>query len=158
MKVQPHCSVRLYYTMEAADDAPFPYPTGPFRMECLIGHGVLHPCLEEALLGKEEGETVEVLLPPGAFVADSRLESFVPLPVERIAEDGPHEEGAIRHVMDAQHRLQPFRVVKQNGGLVWADFRHPLADRSFRFQIRVEKVRWATLEEIKNAARHGAVH
>ncbi|ROQ92331.1 FKBP-type peptidyl-prolyl cis-trans isomerase [Desulfosoma caldarium] len=158
MKVQPHCSVTLHYTMEPEDDAPFPFPTGPFRMECLIGHGVLLPALEEALLGRNEGETVEVLLPPGAFGQDSSPKRLVPLSVEDIAEHGPHEPGAIRHIMDAQRRLQPFRVVKQDGRLVWADFRHPFADRSFRFRVRVEKVRWATLDEIKNAARHGAHH
>lgn len=158
MKVQPHCSVTLSYTLEPSDTGPFPFPKGPFRMECLVGHRVLPPSLEQAILGLEEGDSVEVLLSPGEFIADPSSEGLVPLPVENIAEQGPHPQGSIRHIMDDARRLRPFRVVKQDGALVWADFSHPLSGRSFRFQIRVEKVRWATLEEIKNALRHGALH
>ncbi len=127
-------------------------------MECLVGHGVLLPFLEEAILGLEEGDSVDVLLPSGAFGNDPSLQGLVLLPVQSIAEEGPHEVGAIRHIMDDQRRLQPFRVVKQDEGIVWADFSHPFAERSFLFRVHVEKVRWATLEEIKNAARYGAFH
>ncbi|MEJ5347791.1 MAG: hypothetical protein WHS46_03775 [Desulfosoma sp.] len=158
MKVQPYCSVTLRYTLEPTDESPFPFPTGPFRMECLVGHGVLLPSLEEAILGLEEGTSVEILLPPGAFGNDPSSKGLVPLPVQSIAEEGPHETGSIRHIMDDQRRLQPFRIVKQDEGIVWADFSHPFAERSFLCRVCVEKLRWATLDEIKNAARHGAFH
>lgn len=158
MKVQPHCSVTLSYTLKPEDDDPFPFPTGPFRMECLVGHGRLLPPLEQAILSKDEGEEVEVVLKPGEFVEDAPCGRIVPVPVEAIAEGGPHPEGSIRHMMDEARRLQPFRVIKQDGAVVWADFSHPFSGRSFRFRIRVEKVRWATLEEIKNAAHGAAPH
>jgi len=158
MKVQPHCSVTLTYTLEPSDAGPFPFPKGPFRMEALVGHHVLVPSLEEAILGLEEGDDVEVILSSDEFVGATSQENPVPLPVESIAEHGPHPEGAIRHIMDPQRRLKPFRVVKHDGSVVWADFSHPFSGRSFRLRIHVEKVRWATLEEIKNAVRHGAFH
>ncbi len=158
MKVQPHCSVTLHYTLEPMDEDPFPYPTGPFRMECLVGHERLPPPIEQAVLGLQEGEQVEVVLKPGELVEDPSSGRPVPVPVDKIAEEGPHPEGAVRHIMDEARRLQPFRVVKQDEAIVWADFSHPFAGRAFRLRIRVENVRWATLEEIKNAARHGAPH
>lgn len=158
MKVQPHCAVTLSYTVEPADEGPFPFPTGPFRMECLVGHGRLLPPLERAVLGLEEGEYVEVVLKPGEFVQDVACGRIIPVPVEAVAEKGPHPQGSIRHMMDEARRLQPFRVVKQDGGVVWADFSHPFSGRPFRFRIRVEKVRWATLEEIKNAAHDATPH
>lgn len=158
MKVQLHCAVTLSYTVKPGDEEPFPFPTGPFRMECLVGHGRLLPPLERAIMGLDEGDQVEVDLKPGQFVEDASPRRPVPVPVDNIAEEGPHPEGSIRHLMDEARRLQPFRVVKHDGAVVWADFSHPFAGRSFRLRVRVEKVRWATLEEIKTAAKDGAPH
>ncbi len=160
MKVEPNTVVRFRYTMEPEDAAPFPYPKGPYRVEALIGHDRFLPAMEEALMGLKEGEEREIRLSPEEFAGASNPEHIQALSVTDIVEDGPFQVGDIRHRMDSQRRLQPFRVVKHEGETVWADFSHPFSGRSFRFHIKVERIRWATLDEIKAAKTRpsGKVH
>ncbi|SMC24055.1 FKBP-type peptidyl-prolyl cis-trans isomerase SlyD [Desulfacinum hydrothermale DSM 13146] len=149
MKIQPNTMVTLRYTLEPVDSQGFHYPRGPYKMEVIMGHDRLLPGLEEALMGVDEGATVEVVLEPGRFAGESEEESHVSR--REVVEEGPVEVGDLRHTMDENRCLRPFRVLAVEGDRLRVSFAHPLAGRSFRFQVAVERVRWATLEEIKAA-------
>ncbi len=149
MKIQPNTMVTVRYTMEPVGDEAFPYPKGPFRMEALVGHGRLLPGLERALMGATEGAALEVVLEPEDFAGGAGGDAY--LLREDVVEEGPLEVGAVRHTMDENRCLRPFRILAVDGDRLRVDFSHPFAGRAFRFRVVVERVRWASLEELRAA-------
>ncbi|SHF98228.1 FKBP-type peptidyl-prolyl cis-trans isomerase SlyD [Desulfacinum infernum DSM 9756] len=149
MKIQPNTMITVRYTLEPVGSEAFPYPKGPYRMEALVGHGRLLPGLEEALMGAEEGAAVEVVLDPQDFAGEVGAEAHIAR--EDVVEEGPLEVGAVRHTMDENRCLRPFRILAVEGDRLRVSFGHPFAGKPFLFRVVVEKVRWASLEEIRAA-------
>jgi FKBP-type peptidyl-prolyl cis-trans isomerase SlyD len=142
--------VVLTYTIQSNAEAAFPLPRGPFQLQVLIGHEKLPRALEAALLGREEGEAFTVETSADEFFGAFDQDAVVELSLEDIQDPGasPLEVGSTHHVMEGD-RLKPFRVMAVNDDTVVADFNHPLAGRTLVFQVRIDEVRWAELEEIK---------
>lgn len=152
MRAQRHCVVTFQYWIEPVDPEPFPYPRGPYRMEVLLGEGRLPPSLEQLLLGMEAGERTDVTLEPGAMFGPLRDDAVTEVPRSDVVEEGDRlQVGAVCHLMDEKRRLRPFRVRALGPNTVLADFNHPLAGRRLRLRVTMESVRWAALEEIKQA-------
>lgn len=151
MQIRDNCMVSLRYRIQSESGEALPYPEGPFRMEVLIGHDRLLPALEDAIRGHEEGDRVKALLPPEAVFGRADENGITSIAMSDIVDPGSLEVGDIHHVMDEDSALRPFKILEIHEGRVIADFNHPLADRSLIFQIEIDRVRWATMEELRKA-------
>ena len=99
------------------------------------GSGMIVPGLEEALLGKSEGDHIKVTIAPeGAYGA--RDESLV----EKISRD-EFPEGEIEVGMQFRshgpHGARVLTVVAADGNTVTVDGNHPLAGATLNFDVKV---------------------
>ncbi len=119
------------------------------------GYRNLLPALEEALAGREKGESISVTLPP---------ERAYGLRVESATQRIP-----IKHLLTKHKRYRPGMAVKVNtkegpkdvvitkvGKFnVDVDTNHPLAGKSVTFAIDIADIRDAIAEEVSHGHAHG---
>lgn len=154
MQVMPDAVVSLHYELFSSDgeliektEAPIEYLHG--------GYDGIFSRVEQALAGKNAGETCEVYLQP----ADAFGEYDASLvQVEPRAKFPPELEVGMRFQGDAEDSEEAliYTVTDITGEKVVVDGNHPLAGMALRFHCTVEAVRVATAEEIEHGHVHGA--
>ncbi len=133
--------------LEKADD-PISYLHG--------GYDGIFPAVEEALHGKNVGDTCSVTMSPddafGEYEHDLvRVEPRELFPMD--IEVGMQLEGGAEGDDDEDYML--FTVVEINSKEVTVDGNHPLAGKTLNFAATVTGVRAATKEELEHGHVHG---
>lgn len=109
-----------------------------------IGGGELPPTVEEALIGKSEGDEVDVTCPPGEAFGDHSPEAIVSVPREDFPEDLTLEKGTVVEMTieddDGSTSEVDAHIVEVNAEAVMLDANHPLAGREARFRMKIVKV------------------
>lgn len=108
------------------------------------GYGQLFAKLEQALEGRQPGESLQVQLEPEEAFGEYDAEL---LRVEPAARYG---EGVVVG-MEVEEDETIYRVTDVAGGSVVLDANHPLAGMALRFSVVVVDVRAATREELSRA-------
>ncbi|MBP8926827.1 MAG: FKBP-type peptidyl-prolyl cis-trans isomerase, partial [Pseudomonadales bacterium] len=120
----------------------------------LHGHGNILPALEESLLGKAAGDTLEVTLAPEQAYGIRHANAEQRIPLKHIAYRGKLQRGMVVSVQTEQGSRQ-VTVLKVGKFNVDVDTNHPLAGRVLNFAIEVLEVRVASEEEIAHGHAHG---
>jgi FKBP-type peptidyl-prolyl cis-trans isomerase SlyD len=120
----------------------------------LHGHDGLFKGLEEALQGKQKGQTVEVTLSPEQAYG--------------VRQDTPLKRVPIKHLMPKRKPRvgDVFQVNTDNGARqvvirkvgkfnVDVDTNHPLAGKTLSFDVEILDVRAASAEELSHGHAHG---
>ena len=135
---------------ESPEDQPLVY---------LHGHGGLIPGMENALDGREAGDSFSCEIPPeeGYGQHDPGLDLEIPLD-QFSAEDQPHLQPGVR--FQGPHPAQPdqpviYQVHERNDDSVRVSGNHPLAGVTLHFEVSITEVRAATAEEIEHGHVHG---
>ena len=138
--------VRVYHFRDRSPaDEPLP---------SLHGHGHSVPGLEEALLGKQVGDALDVVVPPEkAYGPRNGKQQKVP----RSAFSAGADLRVGMQVMsrDEQGRSFPMWIAKLQGSTVVLDANHPLAGVTLHFSVKVDGMREATEDEKKHGHAHG---
>ena len=118
------------------------------------GYDGIFPLVEEALHGKEVGDTVDVVLSPDDAFGEQdpelvRIEDVGVFPVE--VEAGMMFEADDPETGD----VLVYRVTDVADGKAVVDGNHPLAGMKIRFKATVDGVREASAEEIAHGHAHG---
>ncbi len=149
LKVAQNTVVAFHYTLVDGDGQELDSSAGQAPLSYLHGAGNIVPGLEKALEGHEEGDHLQVSVPPEEgygvrdeegvkTVAPSIFGDFTPTVGMRLATRSP----------DGQ--IVPFWVSAVTEAGVTIDFNHPLAGTVLNFTIDIVEVRAATEDEIKN--------
>jgi len=120
------------------------------------GPAAIFPKVEEALAGKDEGESVKVELAPAEAFGerDPGLERSEPRSrFPKKVKVGMQFQGEVSHG-DHAHPVV-FQVVEVGEDTVRVDGNHPLAGRTLDFRATVLSVRPASPEEIAHGHAHG---
>ncbi|ASK26747.1 FKBP-type peptidyl-prolyl cis-trans isomerase [Neisseria chenwenguii] len=153
MAIAKNSVVSLHYEMFDADnqlldktEEPISYLHG--------GYDGIFPLVEEALHGKNVGDTVEVALSPDDAFGEQdselvRIEDASVFPVE--VEVGMMFEADDPETGD----VLIYRVTDVADGKVVVDGNHPLAGMKILFKATVDGVREASAEEIAHGHVHG---
>ncbi|UOO82739.1 peptidylprolyl isomerase [Uruburuella testudinis] len=153
MAIAKNSVVTLHYEMFDANDQlidkteqPIAYLHG--------GYDGIFPLVEEALHGKEVGETVDVVLAPDDAFGEQdpelvRIEDVNVFPVE--VEAGMMFEADDPETGD----VLVYRVTDVADGKAVVDGNHPLAGMKIRFKATVDSVREASADEITHGHAHG---
>jgi FKBP-type peptidyl-prolyl cis-trans isomerase SlyD len=120
----------------------------------LHGHGGILPGLAEAMEGKEEGESLSVILPPEQAYGQRKLDAIQRVPAKRLMGAKKWKPGMIAQV---QTEKGPRHVLVAKVGHKFADVdtNHPMAGKTLTFDIEVIDVRAADPEEIAHGHAHG---
>lgn len=133
------------------DTAPHDDP-----MWFIQGSGHMLPAVEEALMGKEVGATVDLELSGDDAFGGYEDDLVHDIPREFIPDDIELELGMpfMLEMPGGPSTQRPFFVTEFDDQMVRLDGNHPLAGRAIRFQIEVCDLRESTEEE----RVHGHVH
>ncbi len=137
--------VTLTYSLEIEGKNTPDWFARPMRVNFLYGRDPLMPLIEEALVGRSEGEEFVVTIPPEQAYGpyDERLIQEVPL--SQLKHPDLVKVGEYYQEVTPTGRQVMF-LVKEilDNDKVLADFNHPAAGHNVLMKIRVDEVREAT--------------
>jgi FKBP-type peptidyl-prolyl cis-trans isomerase SlyD len=147
--------VTIHYTLKDDAGTILDSSAGGEPLTYLQGHGNLVAGLERALEGRQEGNSLAVVVSP-ADGYGTRDESLV----QRVPKRSLQGAGAVKKGMQFQARTEDgmrlFTVAAVIGDMVTLDGNHPLADQTLHFEVQIVGVREATAEELEHGHVHGA--
>ncbi len=155
MEIAADRVVTIHYTLKDDGGAVLDSSAGGEPLAYIQGHGNLVSGLEKALEGKQDGNTLAVVVAP-ADGYGKRDESLI----RRVPKRSLQAAGDIKKGMQFQARTEDgmrlCTVTAVIGDMVTLDGNHPLADQTLHFDVEVVSVREATTEELEHGHVHGA--
>lgn len=144
----------IHYTLTNETGEILDSSEGQEPLRYLHGAGNLIPGLEQELLGKTTGASMQVSIAPEDAYGEIRPEMIQVVP--RTAFQGVEtiEPGMAFESRDPEGRSQRIMVKSIDGDEITIDANHPLAGQQLNFDVQVVEVRDASAEEIS----HGHVH
>ncbi|WP_100643304.1 FKBP-type peptidyl-prolyl cis-trans isomerase [Alteromonas facilis] len=150
--IEKNSVVKMHYTVSTTEAVEIDSSRSGEPLEFLYGHGFLVVGLEEALAGKQQGDTFEITVAPEKAYGE-RHDNLVQAVPKNMFEGMDVSVGmSFRATTD--HGDQSVIVIDVTDDEVVVDGNHPLAGVTLNFDVEVVGVREATSEEIA----HGHVH
>lgn len=121
----------------------------------LYGYGGLISGLEEAMSGRNNGDSFSVTLPPEKAYGHRNAEAVQRIPVKHFGARGKKlKRGDVVPLQTTQGPME-VTILKVGKFMADVDANHPLAGRSLTFEIDIVDVRDATVDEISHGHAHG---
>lgn len=123
-------------------------------LEFICGTGMLLPKFEEAILGKEIGESVQFTLCPKDGYGELIAEAIVDLPKDIFMVDGKLAEDILfvgsQVPMSDNQGNRMMGIVREVGeDAIKMDFNHPMAGKTLDFAVEIISVREVTPEDLQ---------
>lgn len=154
MQIAKDTVVTFHYVLSEVegDQMESSYDQDP--MAFLVGQNNIFPKIEDALMGKAEGEKVSVELAPADGYGERSEGSTQRVPIKHLLTKGRLKPGMTVKV-NTEDGPRDATVVKVGLKNVDLDTNHPLAGKHLSFEIEVAGVREATAEELDHGHAHG---
>jgi len=146
--------VAIHYTVTDTTGNQLDSSSGGEPLVFLFGHGALIPGLEQALLGKQAGETFSSQI-AAADAYGERHDQLVQAVPKSMFEGMEVAVGMRFRASGPDGREQPVIIIDVTDEEVVVDGNHPLAGIELRFDVEVVLVRDATAEELAHGHVHG---
>lgn len=153
MKIANDVVVSLAYQVKNEDGALVDESTKDAPLQYLHGHKNLIVGLENALEGREKGESFEVTVAPEDAYGEYH-EAMVQRVPANVFQGVDQIEVGMRFLADTDQGPIPVEVTEVDGDEVVVDGNHMLAGQTLTFTVDVVDMREATEEEIS----HGHIH
>jgi len=105
-----------------------------------IGNGSLTSGMEDALLGKQQGDTVSVELSPEMAFGMPDENNIHRLPIEDFPDDMPPEENQVIAFDGPDDTEIMGTIIGVSADEVEVDFSHPLAGRVIKFTAKISEI------------------
>lgn len=147
--------VSIHYTLTDESGAKLDSSRGASPLDYLHGAQQVVPGLEKGLRGRSIGERVELRLQPeeGYGAHDPRGRQRVPR--DAFPDDVELEPGMQFSAEDERGRDVTVWIAEIASDAVTIDQNHPLAGKVLCFDVTIEAIRDATLEELAHGHVHG---
>lgn len=142
-------TVEVHYTGRFPnDDQPFDSSEGRDPLQFQVGTGQIIPGFENAIIGKNVGDKVQVIIPANEAYGEVRQDLFVEVPLDKL----PGEVEVGQELQADSGNGQPVRVLVEavNEDHVVINANHPLAGRELQFDIEVISVNNEEVETVTN--------
>jgi len=155
MAIQKDKVVSIDYTLTGDNGQVLDSSNGREPLAYLHGAGNIIPGLESALEGKDEGDELNVQIPPDQ--AYGQRDERMVQPVPRTAFQGVADiQPGMQFQAQTNAGPRLITVVGVEGDQVTIDANHPLAGATLKFDVKIVNVRDATSEEMSHGHVHGA--
>ena len=155
MAIEKDKVVSIDYTLTGDNGQVLDSSNGREPLAYLHGAGNIIPGLESALEGKDEGDELNVQIPPDQ--AYGQRDERMVQPVPRTAFQGVADiQPGMQFQAQTNAGPRLITVVGVEGDQVTIDANHPLAGATLKFDVKVVNVRDATSEEMSHGHVHGA--
>ncbi len=148
MRVETDTVVKVRYNLEVEKGNTPPELDRAFEAEFLYGRDPVIPVLEKAIWNLEEGENVEVVIPPEQAFGKYRKSLVNEIAISQISRPDRLKKGEIYQEVTATGHEMRFTVKDIRGDTVIADFNHPAAGKHLRLKAEIVSVRAATSLDI----------
>lgn len=146
--------VSMHYTLSDNDGEVLDTSEGSEPLAFLHGAGNIIPGLENALLGKVEGDSLQVQIEPAEAYGEVKPELIQAVNIAAFQGIESVEPGMAFEAAAADGSVQNIVVTKVEADEVTVDANHPLAGVVLNFDVQIVDVREASEEEIA----HNHVH
>ena len=147
--------VTFHYTLKNKDGEVLDTSEGSTPLVYLHGYSQIVPGLEDALVGKTSGVSLQVTVNPAEGYGERRDEMVITLPRTQGNLPEDIEVDFIVELVSPEGDELPARVVKLTETDITLDANHPLAGETLFFDIQLTDVRVATAEELSHGHVHG---
>ncbi len=141
--------VTVDYLIRLENGEQFPASGSPERLSFCMGHGVMPPDLETALLGLKVGDHTTVYLTQEQAYGAVDEDLVIEIPKAEFAPEVELIPGAVFETEDEEGHPVYFIITRVTGDTVVADFNHPLAGQALEVSVTVREVRPATPEDLE---------
>jgi len=154
MQIAANTVVSIDYTLTNDAGEVLDSSKGAEPLAYIHGTGQNIPGLENALVGKQQGDAFKVRIEACDAYGD-RDESRV-MTANRAQFGGEEPEVGLQVQAEGPGGSQVLRIVSVEGDVVTLDGNHPLAGLPLTFDVTVVGVRAATKQELKHGHAHGS--
>ena len=154
MTVKKDAVVEMHYTLKNDAGEVLDSSVGKDPMPFIHGRGHIIAGLEKAVEGMKVGESCDVSLAPEDAYGPYYDEAIQEIPMEDLKGIDKLEVGMELQSQDEQGNPVVVHVEKINKDSITINANHPLAGETLHFNISIESVREATVQELS----HGHVH
>ena len=146
MVISENAAVLFHYTLTDEEGTQLDSSINNQPLAYLHGHGHIIPGLENAMEGKQVGDTMVVTVEAADAYGERREEMVQKVPRTSF----PVETVEVGQRFEAQTPNGPMAVViiDTDDETVTVDANHPLAGKALTFDVKIESVRQATEEEL----------
>ena len=154
MNIAKDTVVQLHYTLKDADGKQIETTLGGDPVAYLHGHRNMIPGFENAVDGKQAGDTLSFTVSPENGYGERIEGSVQRIPVKHLRGAKVWKKGMIAWV-ETDHGTRQVTVAKVGRFMVDVDTNHPFAGKTLQFDVEVLAVRAATPEELDHGHAHG---
>jgi len=154
MPIEKNTVVQFHYTLTDEQGESVESSAGGDPNAYLHGHGGIIPGLEEAMEGREAGDTFTVTVPPEKAYGPRKPDAIQRVPIKHLQGAKRWKPGMVAQV-HTQQGPRHVLVAKVGHKFADVDTNHPLAGKTLTFEIEIVDVRDATAEEISHGHAHG---
>ncbi len=153
MNIQENSIVRFHYSVSEPGQVSLESSHDREPLSILIGHGNIIPGLEQAMLGRQAGDSFEVIVSPEQAYGEYRegMTQRVPRKHFKNAKLVP----GMQVILPTQMGQRAMTVLKVGISVVDVDMNHPMAGKTLCFAVELLDVRDATDEEKAHGHAHG---
>jgi FKBP-type peptidyl-prolyl cis-trans isomerase SlyD len=147
--------VSINYTLTNAQSQVLD-ATGAEPFSYLHGHKNIIPGLEDALDGRNLGDSFKIHIPAAEAYGERSEKLITTVPLDRFSGVGSVQAGMQFHAETPDGELQLVTVTAVEGDTVTIDGNHPMAGLDLNFDVSVVDIREADEEELQCGHVHGA--
>jgi len=138
--VENESRLLLLFKMELEDGTEVESNFDEEPIEFEIGNGSLTSGMEDALLGKQQGDTVSVELSPEMAFGMPDENNIHNLPIDDFPDDMPPEENQVIAFDGPDETEIMGTIIGISEDEVEVDFSHPLAGRIIKFTAKISEI------------------
>ncbi|MFN3406861.1 MAG: peptidylprolyl isomerase [Caldimicrobium sp.] len=151
MKVAQDTFVRLKYQMEIEGEKTPEWFSRPLEVSFIFGREAIPSIIEKAIYDKEQGETVDVIIPPNSAYGPHLNYLVKEIELSSLKHPEKVKPGEWYEEVSPYGSKTFFKVLEVRGDKIIADFNHPAAGKNVIMKIEILEVRSATPYEIMAA-------
>ena len=121
---------------------------------CLIGAGNVLLGMEQAMVGKQVGDSFNITLEPHLAYGLRQDNKKDRVSAKYLKHEGKLKPGQVVRI-DTNQGLKTATVIKVGKFNVDIDLNHPLAGQTINFEVEITDIREGTAEEITHGHAHG---
>jgi len=148
-----NCVVSIHYTLRDDDGQILDTSVDSQPLTYLHGAGNLIPGLEDELTGKAVGDNFSISIPPETGYGNYQEELVEVVPIDMFKGVDEVKPG-MQFETQGPNGDELVMITAVTADEVTVDANHPLAGKTLHFEVAVEQVRDATLEEVEHGHAH----
>ena len=156
MQIAPNTVVTMTYTLTNAEGQVLDQADASHPFVYMQGAHNIIPGLEQALAGKQAGDTAVVTVQPEDAYGEYNEQLTQQVPRQMFG-NVPEDQLVVGAQFQAQTNggVEIITIADVDGDMITIDANHPLAGETLTFDVKILAVRAATPEEIEDGHAHG---